>query len=282
MISRMFTTLLALVAVLFTSQISTADQLESKVVGALSGGNFSDLCHPDDVLVGLNYQAGKAINTIAGVCQRQVNGTLTGAIYGLHTWGTTPEGYIVFTATGQSRCPGPRAVKGLTLMLDKFQDIHGIRMTCSPMKPNTVQSLFTAEVGAGGEGAAVPGTHPLSCPGGSVAVGIQGRHGQLVDAIGLLCSTFPWHAASLALDPNRTVKCTGAATPSSRCPDQVPLQTRRARVPTWIYQTKGGKPLKRLQRGDTVSVDLCADGGQGWCLIFKPFPGFVKGSDFFP
>ena len=51
------------------------------------GGAFDDPCHGTDVLVGFNAITGKALNTIAAVCQPQDNGVLVGANYGLHTWG---------------------------------------------------------------------------------------------------------------------------------------------------------------------------------------------------
>jgi hypothetical protein len=38
------------------------------------GGPFDDLCNGSDVLIGFNYTAGTAMNTVAGVCQPQRDG----------------------------------------------------------------------------------------------------------------------------------------------------------------------------------------------------------------
>jgi hypothetical protein len=67
----------------------------SKIVSGPGGGPFEDPCRGTDVLIGFNFTASKAMNTIAGVCQAQNNGVLGGAVYGLNTHGELPDGILL-------------------------------------------------------------------------------------------------------------------------------------------------------------------------------------------
>ena len=187
---------------------------------------------------------------------------------------------------------GGQAVRRFTVFLDNNQDIHHLRTTCGPLLPNTGQSVYLpATLTTGGQ--AVPTGSSAGCPAGSIAVGVQGRYGALVDAIGLICSTFSFHQpppAPTPNDPNRPVKCTGVRTPTSKCPYPTPIppnqptqHTRTAHVATTVYDARGGNDVDYLNQGDSVTIMSCDDAaGMEWCQISAPVKGYVWGEDLNP
>lgn len=259
--------------------------LLSKVIGGPGGAVFADYCRLNDLMIGFNYTAGKALNTFAAVCQSQKNGVLTGTAYGGRTWGAAAENGV----EGDVRCPGGQAVRGLSVFLDNNQDIHHLRTTCGPLLPNTGQSVYLPATRTVG-GQAVPTSSSAGCPSGSIAVGVQGRYGALIDAIGLICSTFSFHQSPAPTpplnDPNRPVKCTGVQTPTSKCPyppNQPTQDTRTAHVASTVYDARGGNDVDYLNPGDRVTIVSCDDpAGMEWCQISAPVKGYVWGEDLNP
>lgn len=171
-----------------SAEITTAMQ-----VGGQGGGPFEDICNGNDVMIGYNVITGKSINTFAAVCQAQNHGVLVGANYGLRTWGKNDNPgvgaphHVMFT----NRCPGGSAISQMHIWVNKFNELDSVSATCSPLLPNTVgATTINQTLTNGGEGF----LNDLStCPQGTVAVGVTGRSGALVDALGLQCSTFKWH-----------------------------------------------------------------------------------------
>jgi hypothetical protein len=173
-------------------------------VGGTGGGPFDDACHGSDVLVGFNYTAGKAMNTIAAVCQPQASGILTGTNYGLNTWGKLPDDV---GAKGAPRCPGGQAIIEFHILVDKNNEINRISATCRPMlPPNPASSETQLPVTAAPGGQSVrDGSSQCEFP--AIGIGITGRSGQLVDSLGIKCSTFPWQVAVVpppVIPPNPT------------------------------------------------------------------------------
>jgi hypothetical protein len=166
----------------------------SKVVSGPGGGPFEDACRGSDVLIGFNYIAGKAMNTIAGVCQAQNNGVLVGANYGLNTQGKIPDDggiYPIFHAGGTPRCPAGQAIYEMRVWLDKYNEVNRVAATCTPLLENPhAIGTYLGETGTSGE---ATNSAPLSCEPGAIAIGITGRSGALIDGVGLKCATFPWH-----------------------------------------------------------------------------------------
>ena len=170
------------------AQVTVATQ-----VGGQGGGPFEDVCNHGDVMIGYNLVIGKSINTVAAVCQAQTHGVLVGANYGLRTWGKNDNPglgappHVLVTP----RCPGGTAISEMHIWINKFNELDSVSATCTPLLPNTVRGAVIHQTGTnGGEGF----DNGLStCPQGTIAVGITGRSGALVDALGLQCSAFRWH-----------------------------------------------------------------------------------------
>lgn len=162
---------------------------DAQVVGGPGGGPFDDACRPDDVMVGYNVLSGKAMNQFAAVCQAQNNGVLVGKNYGLRTWGKNFENDYKFFDT--PRCPAGAAISALNVFVNKFNELDSVSATCSPLRRNTGRTSFFPKTSASGGQAVRNG--PSTCPQGTIAVGVTGRSGALVDSVGLRCAPFPWH-----------------------------------------------------------------------------------------
>lgn len=184
--------LFALAAALLgnTASVSAQAISYSRIqVGGPGGGPFEDTCRPNDVLIGFNYTAGKALNQIAGVCQAENNGALVGANYGLRTWGHW-DNSGPYGATGNVRCPPGQAITSLHVWVDKFHEVHNVRATCSPLVGGGQGTYLNSTDNMGGQ-AFSDGSTP--CPPLALAIGLTGGYGTLIDRLGLKCSTFPWY-----------------------------------------------------------------------------------------
>ena len=187
-------------AILIGSVVTAYAQIiNTPAVGGQGGGPLDDPCHPGDVMVGYNIQPGKALNTFAAVCQAQKNGVLIGANYGLHTWGRDPEGtgggpFPPFTEIDTPRCPAGQAIFGLTIWVNKFNEVDSVAATCVPLLPNSGTASQIPRSRTNGGQAVTEGA--IGCGLGGIAVGITGRSGALIDSLGLKCSPFAWHVAA--------------------------------------------------------------------------------------
>jgi hypothetical protein len=186
-------------AILIGSVLGGARAKDSPQVGGPGGGPFDDACHGTDVLVGYNESSGKAMNTIAAVCQAQKDGVLEGANYGLHTWGVDDSGPglgATFHSSSTPRCPPGQAISELHVWVNKFNEIDSVSATCTALlRPTTgdYPRSYLERYG-GGSGQAVR-DGPTGCPANTIATGLTGRSGALIDSLGLKCSPFPWHPA---------------------------------------------------------------------------------------
>lgn len=179
-------------AILIVSVFAASAQvINAPVVGGPGGGAFDDPCRPDgSVLVGYNVTSGKAMNQFAAVCQTQNNGVLRGAVYGLRTWGKADNNgadHIVVAP----RCPLGMAIRAMQIWVNKFKEIDSVEATCFELLPNTAGTASLQRTRTNGGQAS--SNAESGCPPGTIAVGITGRSGALVDALGLKCSSFPWH-----------------------------------------------------------------------------------------
>ena len=178
-------------AILIVSVFAASAQvINAPEVGGPGGGPFDDPCRPGGVLVGYNVTSGKAMNQFAAVCQTQNNGVLEGEVYGLRTWGKNDDNGADHTVVAP-RCPLGTAIRAMQIWVNKFNEIDSVEATCYALLPNTAGVASLPRTTTHG-GQAVSNAE-TGCPPGTVAIGITGRSGALVDALGLKCSRFPWH-----------------------------------------------------------------------------------------
>jgi hypothetical protein len=206
----MRTICLGLAILLSFVSIAYAQDQNTQLVGSQGGAPFDDSCHPGDVVIGFNWNAGKSLETIAAVCQPQSNGVLTGQPYGLRTWGknTASGGSYFGVGPGVDRCPAGAAVSGLDIWVNKFQDVDSEETQCSTL--NSLEGRFLLSRTLTGGGQSVGLAQPSQCPANMRAVGIIGRSGDVVNSLGLKCSSFPWLVAAQP-PPTNIVKVIGAA-----------------------------------------------------------------------
>jgi hypothetical protein len=202
------------VAILIGSVFGASAQDKTPQAGAQDGVYFEDPCHGTDVLIGYNTTTGKALNTIAAVCQPQNNGVLTGTSYALKTHGKPPDpqGGVLGPGFGVApdgeRCQSPtgQAIYGMSVWLNKYNEPDVIGATCVWLQPNgaaQTQIGYTS-------GIATSVTQSAIGCGSGVAVGITGRSTDLMISLGLICSNFPWHVAATP-PPTNILKVIAAA-----------------------------------------------------------------------
>ena len=240
------------------AQVSNAPQ-----VGGTGGGPFDDGCHSGDVLVGYNVITGKAMNRFAAVCQAQNNGVLTGSNYGLRTWGQADYNGGPFFGNETPRCPAGSAIFAMEVWVNKFNELDSVKATCLPLRPNTGAASFLQRTSTSGGQATRSGES--NCPPGTLAIGVTGRSGALVDSLGLKCSPFSWHQAS-------------STTPPKQLP---PAQTfirvlRDVDVYDRPAPPAGNRPKGTLAKG-TGGVTLVRRGSGGWYQV--QWPGNPAGND---
>ena len=171
-----------------------ADAIDVGPYGGPGGTPFRWSCPAGMVLIGLAGRAGAWTDRIAGRCaswspeqQTFIGDSITGPFFG-----TSDGGYWFSTVCPLSAVARIRSVTG-----DFIQDIQ---FRCRSIAPPT------ADTGTWGR---VPYYHDASdaspgefaCPDGEVGVGINGRSGKFVDALGLICAPPPTGVAGPAPTP---------------------------------------------------------------------------------
>ena len=162
-------------------------QIYTPELGGRGGGHFEDSCKTGDYLIGLDYTAGKALNTITPVCIAENNGKWSGKEYRRHTWGQ-PAGELGGGLVPKlrpyrgTRCKRNQFVTALHVWWDKFGIVHHIKVFCHNVARNSEFTVTT--VNQGGE-PNHDGSSP--CPKTFFAVAMVGRYGALIDRIGLKC-----------------------------------------------------------------------------------------------
>lgn len=256
----------------------------SNEVGGPGGAPFVDLCRDGDVLIGFNFTAGKDLNTIAAVCQpARRGGQVTGAIYGLNTWGTRPEVGGFLKTSGTGRCPPGTAVQSIEVGVSRHNTLHGVVLHCRNMATGDWLA-GDGTVGNLGTGEAVR-TETAPCGSGTIATGIVGGYGALVDRLGLICTAYQ--------DPR-----VQAPAPAPQAPQPEPGPQRGAPLPvgdggdggntgggngsanvsTTVYDEPDVNPKFYLEPSDPVTIIQCGD-PENWCHISQPVDGWVWGPE---
>ncbi len=159
----------------------------SPFAGGAGGVAFVRDCPTNTVLTGLNIRAGANIDNVQGRCQSvaslQLRVSGLAPVYGplTLTGGAGGGGGTLFARP----CPGALAITGLTGrvgsggagVVDQLSArCTGLFGTAGAASTSPVGSVFGGSV-----------AFAINCPSGTVAVGYQGRGGNLVDRIQLRC-----------------------------------------------------------------------------------------------
>ncbi|WP_205042042.1 CAP domain-containing protein [Rhodoligotrophos defluvii] len=155
--------------------------------GGPGGGDFREECPSGEYLVGARYRSGLWLDQISIICAPIDAAGLTGQ----HSHGSPVGGNG--GAPGEKWCnPGHTIVGGGILLRSDNRYVRMIDFRCKATTSDA--GYLLANVGAP---ASIFPEHHQSCPTGEAVVGIHGRAGAFVDAIGLICGEIP------RFDPSR-------------------------------------------------------------------------------
>lgn len=213
-IEHLFTALVLLLIGAVTLDSSQALAAELPVRGGKGGEYFHDACPAGSYLVGLEGRNGAWVDQIAPICApwrwdlRAFGPPLTGALHGTSGGGVfnkricSPDKAItqwfLFPTVGN----GSREPKFV-------ETIHG---KCDRIEPPFLskKKLESLSFGCSAPFTCMRGlpreTWMEACPQGELAVGIHGRAGLFLDAIGLICAPRPIPLAPPATNANPLVK----------------------------------------------------------------------------
>ncbi len=165
-------------------------------MGGPGGNYFGHACGPGRVLVGVRGYAGVWIDSVQAVCARvEADGVSAPQAEGPVFGGNRPPGGGTYCQRRTTVAAGLAADENKDNRLLGYVAVsckHLLNGTTFPEAPALKGSGRLASEPSGGSGADLfvrPARQ--ECPTGTVAVGIHGRAGQFVDALGLLCGPKP-------------------------------------------------------------------------------------------
>ena len=161
------------------------EQVRLDIVGSANGNPFEYICGTDEVLIGVRGYSGAWIDNVQAVCARATTDHLEPAV---------PEGPVFGGAAGQinnfAYCTGSTMAARLVVFETGNRSALGsIFFGCQDFV--TGQRGGTSRTMQGGDPLATAIGVTQSCPANMVAVGIRGRAGTYLHALGLVCSTRP-------------------------------------------------------------------------------------------
>ncbi len=188
--------LLTSMVVLF---VSPARATMTEVFGGPGGGNFSMTCDPGNYLVGFHGRAGGSVDGIGLICapyDARIGKTGSGSRkeYRGGRGGTEQEVYCgpgePLTGVGLAHTRGGGLVRQYVNTVDIFCKHRPERTSCISSGEGC-GPIPSKSKGVGTMGAAVYQYDRTNCPANEAATGIQGRSGNLIDAMGLICASLP-------------------------------------------------------------------------------------------
>jgi hypothetical protein len=173
---------------LSASTRAAAQQAEqTEIIEWGNGGNpyFRYICGGGRVLIGLQGSAGVLIDSVQAVCGKMEGGRLVGT--------AQPEGPVFGGMGGSIRQTAgcAHSITKAQIARNKFDPYVGaIAFPCPGARPGQSTEIR-------GSGELGGDFRSVSCPSGTVAVGIAGRDGRFLDAFGLLCGPQPVPATEI-------------------------------------------------------------------------------------
>jgi uncharacterized protein YkwD len=148
-------------------------------VGSPGGGVFRNECPLGQFVIGARYRAGYWLDQISITCAPVDAAGMTGPQWHGATFGGNGGG------PNEKSCPPGSIIQRGMVGLHPDGYVHFIDVVCR----STTSNAFGAGFRIGPE-APFFGNFYNFCPDGEAVIGIQGRAGLFVDAIGLICGAF--------------------------------------------------------------------------------------------
>lgn len=260
---------------------------DSIVLGGPGGGNFRDQCPDGYVLIGINPNQGDDLDSVGPVCAREADGHIVADVIGLHTWGKPHDDDFRYPV----RCPADMAVQEIVVRTSHVNLVHGFSFIC--------RNIATHQTGASDRSdwwdhntSATAREEQAGCGSGAIAIGVIGRYGVNVDALGLICRVLnnppPPQPNTPPPAPNNPppVENNSPLLPVNNSPPPLPVNNgagtggasgASAATDTTIYDQPAGNDVAYLSAGDPVTIVKC--NGDNWCQISRPRKGWVWGED---
>lgn len=190
MISRMrvvFNSAVRILALVLAGAFSPADASDTHLTGGPGGGNFRDQCGPGQYLTGVSVSFGSLLDAVVPFCAtfNAKTGLLGAPGFPMNRHGGSGGG-----AAGPTTCNNGQYVSGM--MFGYTQDASGsakyvtsIQLDCAPIRAGGGSG--SPRIGAGGRVA----HGGVSCGNDQAVIGMIGRSGAYVDALGLICGPRP-------------------------------------------------------------------------------------------
>jgi hypothetical protein len=174
--------------------------------GASGDAGFRDVCPPRQYLVGLRVRSGAWVDQMSITCAPlDADGTLGDLFQGPSRGGDTGGGPVVKTCNNG-------IVTGMGLhMTAGNRQVREFVLNC--ISAATYNNQGTISIG--NSVAAFPSIRQ-TCPSTEAAIGIQGRYGRHVNAVGLICGTKP-SRSEVAVMTARRCRAEGGIWQGGRC-----------------------------------------------------------------
>ena len=183
--------ILATAGTITFSGMAWADFFEMPIQGGNGGGLFRVFCPANTFVVGLQGKSGAIVDHMRLVCAPftlTANGKNFDALHSRQF----NQGEVIGESNGggddEAICTNGGFVKTIkfnTLFFEEKHLIEHVRITCTDAGAVSGTRLF-GQFETGGS----PATQ--TCPGGTWLVGLRGRRGSFVDAIGGMCAVMPF------------------------------------------------------------------------------------------
>ena len=161
--------------------------------GAPGDAGFRDICPAGQYLVGFGVRSGKWIDQLAIICaELRVDGT-TG-----QQWRGPPRGGNGGSAYDKTCGPNEIVTGVAFLMTSKNRQVRELDFHCDSMTSPAIQYNLII----GNQATVFPNINQF-CPSGEAVVGVQGRYGKHVNAVGVICDRI----REIVVQPPRPVEC---------------------------------------------------------------------------
>lgn len=167
--------------------------------GGAGGGQFKAQCGPTENLMGFEARLGTFIDAVRPICVVTYGATATGNQVVAPTWNGGPGGHVDRVVCPTSTPVVLGVILGFSNSLNEDSGsamVAGIHLYCGQAipaaqtpaaLPSAVLDAQGSALGYGAGNSLYFATTPMACPSGQVAVGVHGRAGTWLDALGLIC-----------------------------------------------------------------------------------------------
>lgn len=193
-----FNSTVRILVLVLAGAFSLAEASDTSLTGGPGGGNFRDQCAPGQYLTGVSVRSGSVLDAVIPFCAtfNAQTGLLGAPGFPMNRHGGSGGG-----AAGPTTCNNGQYVSGMMFgytqdTSDKAKYIASIQLDCAPIRAGGGSSK--PRIGAGGTLA----HGGVTCGDNQAVIGMIGRSGGYVDALGLICGPRPVATGPVVAQPS--------------------------------------------------------------------------------